>query len=168
MISSSCRKLETYNREKPLYEVLRIAPDERYSRVSIFDLGLSGRAQRALGCAGLDTLHLVLSSSIGQLKNLPGLGALSVEQIISRVQARCGEIMQEQLQGPDLAGPESVPVQLDMPDPAAPGFSALLDEYMKLNPAGQKIALETLRALTSVWQLRRDYAFPEKDRVEKQ
>ena len=162
----SRKRLEAFDQEKSLYEILDITPTDEYQKVTLFELQLSVRSINGLMREKLDTLHKVMSQSLAYLLEIRNLGSMSVESIMESCKKYClrhpaeKEEKTEMPTGSPLTDPVESPMktQTEMPAPvqaATPSsnnslFVKLMMEFYKLNTTGQEVAVETIKAMTTI------------------
>ena len=158
--------LEKYDHRKSLYELLEITPSEEYQKMSVINLPLSVRAINALYRSKLDNLHMILSQNLTTLSEVRNLGALSIKAIIEDCKqyysGYTATLKDDSKPVPDSPGGKSGESQIEVQAESSRSnqeesssesnslLVKLMMEFYKLNPTGQKIAIETVRAMTNI------------------
>ena len=124
-----------------IHKVLGIPADvEQYIDVNIKDLNLSARSGNGLLRARVNTLQDILSLTVGELYSIRNLGLLSFQEIIAVCRDYCHAHFANEptaTQQEDISEDPSLVIQLIM-------------EFYKLNPAGQELAVKTIKGLTEL------------------
>ncbi len=143
------KRLEEYDQDIPLYELFSTEPnEEEFGKVTLLELELSARAMNALYRDKIETLHKILTLSIGDLFQIRNLGVTSIEEIVTTCKKYCTEHVSEK---PEEAK-EELPAAITGSDNSL--FVQLMMEFYKLNQTGQEVAIETLKGLATMDRFR--------------